>query len=210
VISDHYRVPAALHRFGRRLGLLGMLLEELSAAVDRLSVLAGSPAVLQSFSSGISLASGWSLGHLYGANELECIDPLTGLVTLPVLRLRIEQVADQSAWLGIPLEQTYCVALIDVDSAGADIFEAEVAMMLIAERLKAHFNAGETIARQGSRALVLTTNSERTRTALVELLVDVRSLALPPTTRVIGWIEELSPELHDHAKVVDFLTELTI
>lgn len=208
--TDEYRVPAALQRFGRRLGLLGMLLEEVAASVDRLTVLTPGSRCLQTFSAGISLASGWSYGHLYGAHEADCVDGLTGLATLGVLRLRIEQVADQSAWLGVALEQSYCIVVIDTDVGATDVFESEIAMMSIAEQLRSHYCAGETITRFGGRILVLASNSERTRSQLLDVLADVRTLSLPSTTRVFGWIEDIVPDIREGTRIIDFLTELTL
>lgn len=207
--ADH-RVPAALDRFGRRLGQFGMLLEEVAASVDRLAAMTPESRALQSFSAGISLASGWSLGHLYGVHEADCVDGLTGLSTLAVLRLRIEQVADQSAWMGVPLEQSYCVLVIDTDIAATDPFEAEIAMMAISEQLRSHYCAGETVARHGARILVLASNSERTRSQLLDVLADLRSLSLPATSRIFGWIEEMTADMRSADTIVDFLTELTI
>ncbi len=208
--TDDFRVPAALFRFGRRLGLLGLLLEEVAASVDRLATLAPGSPRLHTFSAGISLANGWSEGHRYGEHESECIDGLTGLATLPILRLRIEQLADQSAWMGIPFEQAYCLVIIDADIDTTDAFESELTMITLAERLRARYTAGETIARHGPRVLILTSNSERTRSQLIDVLADLRSLPLPSTTRVVGWIEEMTPGMGDGARVIDFLTELTI
>ena len=208
--ADEFRVPAALDRFGRRLGLLGMLLEEVAASVDRLAALTPDSRALHSFSAGISLATGWSHGHLYGVHEADCVDGLTGLATLAVLRLRIEQVADQSAWMGIALEQSYCIVVVDTDIAATDVFESEIAMMSIADRLRSHYCAGETIARHAGRILVLASNSERTRSQLLDVLADMRSLSLPATTRIFGWIEEMSTALSDGTKIAEFLTELTL
>ncbi len=100
------------------MGLDGWPLSEIASWIERLGRLAAPlGADLQLFSSGVALAEGWAHGFLFGVHLGEATDPLTGLVTLPVLRHRLREVQLQCEALAIPIEQAFCIVVIDTDIA---------------------------------------------------------------------------------------------
>ena len=182
----------ALSSFGRAMGLDGWPLSEIASWIERLGRLAAPlGADLQLFSSGVALAEGWAHGFLFGVHLGEATDPLTGLVTLPVLRHRLREVQLQCEALAIPIEQAFCIVVIDTDMRDRPPLERDAALVVLADRTRAAFGSGETVAISAGRVLVLASHHDGTLEAMLELLEELRSFPLLRASRVIGWIEEL-------------------
>ena len=182
----------AVTRFGRELGGEGWLLTELTAWIGELAMMAGeSGAPLRRFAAGVALAQGWADGYLYSTQAFDCTDSLTGLVTLPVLRLRLGQVYDQCASLGLPAEQVYCLAVIDTDFSNRPPLERDAAMVVIGDQVLLEYRGGETAAVKENRVLILTSRTEATHEQFRGLLALLHQYPLLAGGHVIGWIEEL-------------------
>jgi hypothetical protein len=190
--GDTGELRCALTRFGQAMGVEGWPLSEIAAWIQRLGRLAG-PAgePLQQFSSGVALAEGWAHGFLFGVHLGDATDPLTGLVTLPVLRHRLREVQLQCEALSIPIEQAFCIVVIDTDMRDRPPLERDAALVVLADRTRAAFGTGETVAISAGRVLVLASHHDGTLETMLELLEDLRTFPLLHASRVIGWIEEL-------------------
>jgi hypothetical protein len=196
----------ALVRFGRELGGEGWLLTELTAWIGELAAVAGTVGLpLRRFEAGAAVAQGWADGYLYGLQAFDCTDSLTGLVTLPVLRLRLGQIYDQCAALGIAADQVYCLAVIDTDFGDRPPLERDAAMVVIGDQVLRSYNSGETAAVKDGRVLILTSRIESTHGHFKDLLGELRVYPLLTGGHVVGWIEELPSSL----ELVDrYLVEL--
>jgi hypothetical protein len=197
IVSRPDHLGGSLRRYGRQLGAEGWLLSELTRWIHDLTELAAERApLLQRFDAGVELAQGWADGYLYGMQACECTDGLTGLVTLPVLRLRLGQVYDQCRALAVLPEQVYCLAVIDTDFADRPPLERDASMVVLAEQVLQSFESGETVAVRDGRILVLASRTEATHEVFLMLIGRLQQFPLLGGGRVIGWIEEL-PGGHD-------------
>jgi hypothetical protein len=186
------QLDGALGRFGRELGGEGWLLTELTAWIGDLARMAldrGLP--LRRFEAGVALAQGWADGYLYGVQAFDCTDSLTGLVTMPVLRLRLGQIYDQCTALGVAADQVYCLAVIDTDFTDRPPLERDAAMVVIGDQVLKAYNGGETAAVKDSRVLILTSRTAATHDQFRDLLGQLHRYPLLADGHVIGWIEEL-------------------
>ena len=190
--NDEVLISGALTRFGRQLGAQGWALIDITRWITDLSGLAGeSGTVLNRFDAGVALAEGWADGYMQGSRSGECVDGLTGLVTLSVLRLRLRQVYEQCAALGVAPEQVYCLAVVDTDLTDRLPLEREAAMVVVAEQTREKFKSGETLAIKDGRILVLASRTDATRNALLDLLGAVKIYPLLSGGCVFGWLEDL-------------------
>ncbi len=165
-------IGGALDRFGRRMGNDGWTLVDVAEWIDRLADAAGPAAgPLRSFEAGIQLGQGWSAGFLRGLSDDGCTDPLTGLVTAPVLGLRLNQVHDQCASLGVEAVQVYGLIVIDVDLTGRPPLFRDAARVVVADRISAAFHSGETVCATGGPFVVLVSRTP----ALPALLADLEA-----------------------------------
>jgi hypothetical protein len=187
-----------LTRFGREMGSDGWMLSEVAAWITTLADLAGDVGdPLRTFDAGVALTEGWADGYLYGAQTANCTDGLTGLALLPVLRMRLGQVYDQFAGLGIPARQVFCTAVIDVDLGDRPPLERDAAMVVVGDQVARVYSGGETAAVWGGRVLVLTSRTEATHETFRGLLVSLQGFPLLAGGRVMGWIEDLPPSTDD-------------
>lgn len=189
-------IGGALARFGHRLGSEGWPLEQVSCWIDWLAEICSNPPsnYLRSFASGVSLAHGWTEGNLRGMRAEECFDAVTGLCTMAVLRLRLQQVFEQCAALGLEPNWLHRLVIIDADVAdctGISTLEADAVMVVLADLVQQRFVAGETIAREGGRIFVLVNNAEQITERLASVLEATRDRSLFRAARVIGWVEDL-------------------
>ena len=190
------QLDGALTRFGRELGGEGWLLTELTAWIGVLASVAGTVGLpLRRFEAGAAVAQGWADGYLYGLQAFDCTDSLTGLVTLPVLRLRLGQIYDQCAALGVAADQVYCLAVIDTDFGDRSPLERDAAMVVIGDQVLRSYGSGETAAVKDGRVLILISRIEATYGNFRDLLAHLHVYPLLTGDHVVGWIEELPSSL---------------
>jgi hypothetical protein len=199
-------IGGALDRFGRRMGGDGWTLSDVADWIDRLADAAGPAAEpLRTFDAGIRLGEGWSAGYLHGLHDEGCTDPLTGLVTLPVLGLRLRQVHDQCETLGVDATQVYGLVVVDVDLAGRPPLLRHAARVVVADRIAAAFRSGETVCETGGPFVVLVSRTPALPATVAALEATVTSLAILDTAAVMVWVEDLPHQLSD---IDNFLLDL--
>lgn len=187
------RLAAALRRFGRRLAVEGWTLAELSAWIETLAVL--EPAIgsrLDRFRLGLALADGWVDGARVPGGDRDCRDPLTGLATTGVLRMRLEQVYDHCHSLDLACHEAYRLVVVDTAAAGEPPFVRNATMMVVAEQLRATFVAGETLCAAGSGRMVVLAATNPMLAAEVDRFVEtLRATPLLTHVPVLAWLEAL-------------------
>ncbi len=188
-----HRPAPTLRRFGRRLGADGWILPVLSACVGRLtSIDSIAAARFDHFDTGIALAEGWTEGARATAGVDGCLDPLTGLVRLPVLRIRLEQVYDHCAALGLPVDQAYRLLVVDCADGGHPPFVRDATHVVAAEHLRRTFTSGETLCATDSGRLLALAATSRSLPAMVTSLIEgLRATPLLQQVAVLAWIELL-------------------
>lgn len=191
------QLDAALGQFGRELGGEGWLLTELTAWVAELASMAGDAgALLRRFDAGVALAHGWVDGYLYCVQAFDCTDSLTGLVTLPVLRLRLGQIYDQCAALGVPANQVYCLAVVDTDFGDRPPLERDAAMIVVGDHVLQTYQGGETAAVKDGTVVIVASRTESTREQFLGLLAELHQHPLLVGGKVTGRLEELPGAAH--------------
>jgi hypothetical protein len=185
-------VEGALARFGRSAGADGWPLADVATWIGALAEVAGREAVsLRGFRSGIAVAKGWAEGFLHGSREDACMDPLTGLATLPVLELRLGQVYEQCAALGIDAPAAFALIVVDVDLGGRPPLVREAARVLMAERIKTLFRSGETAAEAHGPMAVLVSRTPELAGRVRELQAALSALPVLGGAAALVWVEEL-------------------
>jgi hypothetical protein len=202
-------IRGALSRFGTRLGAEGWSLETVSQWIDALGDACADPPAnyLRSFDSGVALAHGWTDGHLRGLRSAECFDGVTGLCTIAVLKLRLQQVFEQCHTLEIEPSWLYRLVIIDADISDVTVLEADAVMVVLADLVQRTFDSGETIVRDAGRIFVLASATRPLQEDLDRMLDESRSLSLLHAARVFGWIEDL-PVNSEH--IERYMTDLSV
>lgn len=175
-------MAGALYRFGNILGSDGWPIAQVSSWLHLLDHHADRRLrrQLNHYSTHTEMARGWADGYVRGAHTGMCIDPTTGLVTAMVLRLRLQEVFEQSAAAAVLPADLHTLVLIDVDLCDLVRIDADLLMACVADTVHGVFCHGETIARAGDRILVLAPNTESTQQR-AEVLSD--RLQLTTSTR---------------------------
>jgi hypothetical protein len=199
-------IGGALDRFGRRMGGDGWTLSDVAEWIDRLADAAGPAAgPLRTFDAGIRLAEGWSTGYVGGLLDDSCTDPLTGLVTLPVLGLRLRQVHEQCDALGLNAAQVYGLVVVDVDLTGRPPLLRHAARVVVADRIAGTFHSGETVCETGGPFVVLVSRTPALPATVAALQATITGLAILETAPVMVWVEDLPRQTAD---IEDFLLDL--
>jgi hypothetical protein len=203
-------VDAALARFGAELGADGWHLERITSWVKLLVDLLPrhTRRRLAGYSPSAALAEGWAKEFVRGSGR--CVDPVTGLATSAVLRVRLGEVYDECRSLETAASTMYTLVVADIlpdhsmpdpDRFGGS-FSHDAAMARAAHVALSVFDSGETIVRHGDRLLVLATHTERTASRvkmLSENLADERVLA-------VVWHDELPSDTNHVDRYFDELT----
>ncbi|GGM66213.1 hypothetical protein GCM10012275_40990 [Longimycelium tulufanense] len=143
------------------------------------------------------------------AREVE--DPLTGLATPAYLRTRLRELCREARARQVPLSRSHALVSVRLDLTQASGWSRLVVMALVAEVLRAVFDAGETLCLAGpSVAVVLTPRDDRLpgRMEAVRMLL-TRRLAVDPAVRPTGpvWVSRVAlPD--DHADACELLAEI--
>src|SRR3954464_8802726 len=154
----------ALRRLGNSLGDLGWPLEQLNAWLEGLSSLTkrASRAELRTFESLAAFAEGWAERYVRGAHSGACLDPVTGLGSPTVLRLRLKEIYQHCRAFDITPREAYCFVIVDANTADLAPFERDAVMITTAGVIGDVFHQGETVIRHRSRVIVLATKTEST------------------------------------------------
>jgi hypothetical protein len=200
--------PASLQRFGAAMGADGWHLERVSSWVTDLAGRMGrhQRKLLAAFTAGAALAEGWATEYVRGAQASRCIDPVTGLATSAVLRVRLQEVQRQAASLGTATSELYTLVVVEVSPDELSPFERDASYVLLAEKVTQIFCGGETLARHGRRILVLAPNTEHTAERVTRLDEHVRTHLHTQHIPAFVWAETLPDHLDD---VDSFVKDLT-
>ena len=212
LLHQPQEIAAALTRAGRQLGHEGWLLPEVATAVDRVADLADPHAdALRGFGACMALGQGWAAGFLHGLDHEHFVDALTGLGTMAVLRMRLEQLYDIGDRAGRDASRTHQLLVLDAAAADRLPLGYEAGLMRLAHEVTASFAAGETAIRVGPRIVVLTPWASRSlgdvaavATRIADRLGDGGDLMVwvedLPADRVL--LEPLLVELQGHPDVI--------
>jgi hypothetical protein len=185
-------IAGALVRFGARLGTDGWALEDLAKWVTQLAGHAGAVGeALTTFAAGVALATGWADGFLAGSYEDGCTDPLTGLATPAVLALRLRQVYDQCAALGLDPRVAYALLVISVELPARSPLVRDAARVMLADRVAATFATGETACAAGDVICVLAPRTPSLHEAVESLVLQLKDLSVLQGAPLLTWIEDL-------------------
>jgi hypothetical protein len=196
LIDDPARVSLAFQRFGTGTARLGWPLDTVTRWVQmlrpRLTPQAGES--LDSTAARRALVSGWANEWVRGAARTRLVDPLTGLVTPAVLARRMHEVLqrnEQESFAGSGAVPAACVAIVDLLIEDGRSLQATAALCRAAAAVAAVFHSGQTIARLGSRIVVLTVDpasvEARTDDILDAFAADPLLADLPAT----AWVEQI-------------------
>jgi hypothetical protein len=200
LIESPDETSGALERFARRMGSHGWCLADVANWVARLSEAAGpAGARLRTFDAGVAVGQGWSSSVLHRAGDAGITDALTGLSTLPVLGLRLQQVHDQCRALGVDARDAYALVVVDVDVAGRPPLFRDATRVVVADRVAASFCTGETVCQTSGLIVVLASRVPYLVDQIAELEASLRSLAVLEETSLLVWLEDLpaDPSLID-------------
>jgi hypothetical protein len=200
-------LPGAVRRFGWQAGADGWPLDEIARWVEALADSGGGSArALLTFDSGMTLSAGWAEGYLHGAGQDDCVDPTSGLARLSVLELRLQQVYDQCASLGVQPDLVYALVVVDASLMEHPPIERNAARVALATETKKLFAAGETIAIHDDRVLVLASRTPELADRVAILGAALHTHALLRHDPVSTWVERLPADAADLRSYVDDLT----
>jgi hypothetical protein len=200
-------ISGALERFARRMGTDGWTLADVAEWVTRLADAAGPAALpLRQFAAGVAVGQGWSASVLHGIRDDGITDALTGLSTLPVLGLRLQQVHDHCRALGVDARHVYGLVVVDVDVAGRPPLFRDATRVVVADRVATAFRTGETVCETGGPIVVLASRVPSLVAQMAELEVTLRALSVLEDTAVLVWLEELPA---DPGLIDRFLADLS-
>jgi hypothetical protein len=194
-------VDVALERFGRRAGAAGWTLVDAAEWVDVLARVAiAESTALRRFDAGIALAQGWTTAFVHARHERGATDPNTGLPTLAVLAVRLRQVYDQCASLGIRTDLAFALLIADVDFSAFPPLLREAIQVLVAERVRETFSSGETVCMANGTIVVLVSRTPDLPGRMAMLEASLRTVSLLEEAPLVIWLEDLppSPERIDH------------
>ncbi|WP_051267134.1 hypothetical protein [Nakamurella lactea] len=180
----------AAERLGRDRAAAGVGLAETLSDIDALTTLVPDDNAEQ-LRRAVSL--GWS--EVATAPQVSLIDPMTGLVSLGYLQLRLGEVYRAGAGMGRPVGASHALVIVRIRSTQTGLGR-RLPMVVVADALRSVFDAGETLALLSDSVIaVLCRRDQRlpARAGLAQTLgqrmLDRDELAGPVS--VAGWIEPL-------------------
>lgn len=200
-------LAGAVRRFGALLGGDGWPLEMVAQwfAESHSLVSRKQRALLTSSAATTALAAGWADAFVRGAGSDQCLDPVTGLGTAMVLRLRIAEVYAQCQSLGVAVDDAFHLIIVDSDVDDLAPFDRDAVVVTIAGLCVAVFRSGETIVRCGNRIVVLAAASENSEVREAVLSDRLAFAPIASAARPFVWHDRLPATLGD---VESYLREL--
>ena len=197
----------AVARFGWQAGDDGWPLPEISRWLETLARVGGPHASgLRTFEMGMALSAGWADGFLHGAGQDDCVDPTTGLARVSVLCLRLRQVYEHCASLGIRAEQVYALVVVDASLVEHPQLERNAARVAMAVEVKGQFSTGETVVVHEDRMMVLASRTPELEDRVAVLSAGLHTHPLLRNDSISTWVERLPM----HAgELKPFLADLT-
>ena len=201
-------LPGAVRRFGWQAGADGWPLDEIARWVEALANSGGGSArALLTFDAGMALSAGWADGFLHGADQDDCIDPTSGLARLGVLQLRLQQVYDHCASLGIQPDLVYALVVVDASLDEHPPLERNAARVALAGGdAGSSSRPARPIAIHDDRVLVLASRTPELADRVAILGAALHTHGLLRHDPVSAWVERLPA---DAADLRAFLADLT-
>ncbi len=132
-------------------------------------------------------------------------DALTGLASLGMLSLRLEEIYGHCEALGMRPSTSFALLLIEPDLGERTPLVRDAVRVLVADEATRTFSHGETIAVSGSRLIVLAANTAGLPRDGVGMVERLKQLAVLKETQIMSWIEQLPDE---HVDTNRFVLEL--
>ena len=154
----------------------------------------------------MALSAAWTDGFLHGARQDDCIEPTTGLARVSVLLLRLQQVYEHCAALGVDPSLVYALIVVDASLADHPQLERNAARVAMATEAKSLFSTGETLVCHGDRLLVLASRTPELADRVTVLDAALHSHALLRYDSIATWVERLPADAKD---LDSFLADVT-
>jgi hypothetical protein len=138
------------------------------------------------------------------AHDLDT-DALTGLASLSMLSLRLEEMYGHCEALGIRPSMAFALLMIEPELGERTPLVRDAVRVLVADEATRTFSHGETVAVSGSRLMVLAANTAGLPRDGVGMVERLRQLAVLKETPIASWIEQLPDE---HVDTNRFVLEL--
>ena len=132
-------------------------------------------------------------------------DALTGLASLGILSLRLEEIYGHCEALGMRPSTAFALLMIEPDLGARTPLVRDAVRVLVADEATRTFTHGETIAVSGSRFIVLAANTAGLPRDGVGMVERLQQLAVLKETQIASWIEQLPDE---HVDTNRFVLEL--
>jgi GGDEF domain-containing protein len=155
-----------------------------------------------------ALVSGWANEWVRGAARTRLVDPLTGLVTPAVLARRMHEVLqrnEQEPFVGIGAVPAACVVIVDLFIEDSRSLHATAALCRAAAAVATVFHSGQTIARLGSRIVVLALDPAAVEAHSDEVLDAFAADPLLADLPAMAWVEQIPT---DRTVVERFVADL--
>lgn len=156
-----------------------------------------------------ALSTAWAEASLQHVHEMSCEDPLTGLATLVHMRTRLDEVYRVAGKDGRHVDEFAALIVVELPrlAHGAARLLGSLAMLEVAESMRAVFDGAETVARAGEhRAIALVDR----QTGLLSALTALRLLlheriggSEAPSIRM--WVEGLPRSSQGASRLLDEL-----
>jgi hypothetical protein len=132
-------------------------------------------------------------------------DALTGLASLGMLSLRLEEIYGHCEALGMRPSTSFALLVIEPDLGERTPLVRDAVRVLVADEATRTFSHGETIAVAGSRFIVLAANTAGLPRDGVGMVERLRQLSALKDASIASWIEQLPDE---HVDTNRFVLEL--
>jgi hypothetical protein len=129
-------------------------------------------------------------------------DPLTGLASLAMLSLRLEEIYGHCRALGMRPSTAFALLVIEPDLGERTPLVRDAVRVLVADEATRTFSHGETVAVSGSRLIVLAANTAGLPRDGVGMVERLRQLTVLRDTPIASWIEPLPDEHVDTNRFV--------
>jgi GGDEF domain-containing protein len=132
-------------------------------------------------------------------------DALTGLASLGMLSLRLEDIYSHCEALGIRPSTAFALLMIEPDLNDRNPLVRDAVRVLVADEATRTFSHGETVAVSGSRFIVLAANTAGLPRDGVGMVERLRQLAVLKELHIASWMEPIPDE---HVDTNRFVLEL--
>jgi hypothetical protein len=132
-------------------------------------------------------------------------DALTGLASLGMLSLRLEEMYGHCEALGMRPSKAFALLMIEPDLAERTPLVRDAVRVLVADEATRTFSHGETVAVSGSRLIVLAANTAGLPRDGVGMVERLKQLAVLKEVSIASWMAALPDE---HVDTNRFVLEL--